>query len=91
MPKGTYKLNSKNAARITVAGRSVHLGTFDTEVEAGEVYDTACMVLGRGLSAYNSVHTPISQGQFQRIASVLLTKNAITPERLEELGKLTWQ
>jgi hypothetical protein len=78
--KGTYPLNGKHAARISREKQVVHLGTFDDEQLAAEVYDAACYIFAKPISAYNSPYRQISKELFQKVLATLRDKGVLTNE-----------
>lgn len=81
--KGTYKLNGKYAARIQRDNGTVHLGTFETEELAAEVYDAACLVFAKPLSAYNDPHRLIDMGLLMKVLILLRDKKVLEQSDLE--------
>lgn len=45
LPKGVQLHNSKYRAKITINGKSIHLGVFDTPEEAGKAYEDKAIEL----------------------------------------------
>lgn len=45
LPKGVQISNSKYRAKITINGKSIHLGVFDTPEEAGKAYEDKAVEL----------------------------------------------
>ena len=81
--KGTYKLNGKYAARIQRDNGTVHLGTFETEELAAEVYDTACLIFAKPISAYNDPHRLIGMGIIMKVLILLRDKKVLEQSDLE--------
>lgn len=78
--KGTYRLNGKWAARIQNNGDKTHLGTFDTEELAAEVYDAACLIYGKSLSAYNDPYRVVSVPLLLKVLTTLRENEALDNE-----------
>lgn len=84
--KGVYAtVTNKFASRITIKGKMVSLGTYDTPTEAEKVYDAVCYILGKPPSSYNNPNHSFNRGYLESVLSMLRDKDVLSLTDVERI------